>query len=103
MPINLFQAHGQLYYEPKLQENFKMPSTKNTLMVRRNYKNPNTGNYDFDYIPIIAKGKNAEYIVESCNRLDYLYIIGRLITTQHSMYVDISEVDIDHQRKKGEL
>lgn len=99
MAINIFQAHGQIYYDPTLVETDKGVYSKNTVMVRRSYKSPNTSKYEYDYIPIIVRGKQAEYMNRCCNRLDFVYVVGRLISTNNSSYVEVTEFDMDHVKK----
>ena len=34
-----------------------------------------------------------------CNRLDFVYVVGRLISTNNSSYVEVTEFDMDHVKK----
>jgi single-strand DNA-binding protein len=50
--------------ELKFQEGTGNAVLKNTVATRRKFKDKVTGNYESDFIPIVAFGKSAEFIAE---------------------------------------
>lgn len=55
---------------------------KNSLAVRRNYKDKNSGEYETDWVPITAFGKSAETLANHTNKGSSLAIEGSLQVTQ---------------------
>ena len=64
--MNKLLITGQLCkgVELKFQEGTGNAVLRNTVAARRKYKDKATGNYESDFIPIVAFGKSAEFIAE---------------------------------------
>ena len=79
--MNKFLGKGRLCKD--IEINF-IPGTdnsclKNTLAIRRNYKN-SEGQYDSDFINVVAFGKTAEYIANYFDKGQEILIEGKLKT-----------------------
>lgn len=53
---------------------------KTTLAVRRTFKDKNTGNYESDFIPLVAFGKTAEFLSNWCQKGNKIAVNGRIQT-----------------------
>ena len=59
-----------------------MAIAKNSLAVRRDFKNKQTGEYETDWIPITAFGKTAETMSNHLQKGSKIGVVGRLQTNE---------------------
>ena len=79
--MNKFLGKGRLCKDIEINS---IPGTdnsclKHTLAIRRNYKN-SEGQYDSDFINVVAFGKTAEYIANYFDKGQEILIEGKLKT-----------------------
>lgn len=56
---------------------------RTSIAVQRNFKNKD-GNYDADFIPIVAFGKQAEFLNEHFTKGDVIYVQGNIRTGSYT-------------------
>lgn len=56
---------------------------RTSIAVQRNFKNKD-GNYDADFIPIVAFGKQAEFLNEHFAKGDVIYVQGNIRTGSYT-------------------
>lgn len=66
------------------QANASMTIAKNSLAVRRDFKNKQTGEYDTDWIPLTAFSKTAETLMQHTNKGSKILVIGKLQTNNYT-------------------
>src|SRR5699024_11965997 len=57
---------------------------KNSLAVRRDFKNKQTGDYDTDWIPLTAFSKTAETLMQYTSKGSKILIVGKLQTNNYT-------------------
>lgn len=80
---------------------------KNTIAVRRDYKNKN-GEYDSDFLNFSVWGNQAEYLAQYSKKGDKILICGKLLNnnyekegqTIYSNDIQVENIEIISQRKK---
>ena len=66
------------------QANSNTVIAKNSLAVRRDYKNKQTGDYDTDWIPLTAFSKTAETLMQYTSKGSKILIVGKLQTNNYT-------------------
>ena len=66
------------------QANSNTVIAKNSLAVRRDFKNKQTGDYDTDWIPLTAFSKTAETLMQYTSKGSKLLIVGKLQTNNYT-------------------
>src|SRR5690625_1267940 len=77
--MNLITLTGNLGRDWE-QANSNTVIAKNSLAVRRDYKNKQTGDYDTDWIPLTAFSKTAETLEQYTGKGSKNLVIGKLQT-----------------------
>ena len=62
------------------QANSNTVIAKNSLAVRRDFKNKQTGEYDTDWIPLTAFSKTAETLMQYTGKGSKILVVGKLQT-----------------------
>ena len=62
------------------QANSNTVIAKNSLAVRRDFKNKQTGEYDTDWIPLTAFSKTAETLMQYTSKGSKILVVGKLQT-----------------------
>lgn len=62
------------------QANSNTVIAKNSLAVRRDFKNKQTGDYDTDWIPLTAFSKTAETLMQYTGKGSKILVVGKLQT-----------------------
>ena len=81
--MNLITLTGNLGRDWE-QANASMTIAKNSLAVRRDFKNKQTGDYDTDWIPLTAFSKTAETLMQHTNKGSKILVIGKLQTNNYT-------------------
>ena len=81
--MNLITLTGNLGRDWE-QANASMTIAKNSLAVRRDFKNKQTGDYDTDWIPLTAFSKTAETLMQYTNKGSKILIVGKLQTNNYT-------------------
>ena len=66
------------------QANSNTVIAKNSLAVRRDFKNKQTGDYDTDWIPLTAFSKTAEILMQYTSKGSKILIVGKLQTNNYT-------------------
>ena len=66
------------------QANSNTVIAKNSLAVRRDFKNKQTGEYDTDWIPLTAFSKTAETLMQYTSKGSKILIVGKLQTNNYT-------------------
>ena len=66
------------------QANSNTVIAKNSLAVRRDFKNKQTGDYDTDWIPLTAFSKTAETLMQYTSKGSKILIVGKLQTNNYT-------------------
>ena len=66
------------------QANSNTVIVKNSLAVRRDFKNKQTGEYDTDWIPLTAFSKTAETLMQYTGKGSKILVIGKLQTNNYT-------------------
>ena len=83
MDMNLITLTGNLGRDWE-QANASMTIAKNSLAVRRDFKNKQTGEYDTDWIPLTAFRKTAETLMQYTSKGSKILIVGKLQTNNYT-------------------
>src|SRR5699024_12166519 len=62
------------------QANANTDNAKNSIAVRRDFKNKQTGEYDTDWIPLTAFSKTAETLMQYTGKGSKILVVGKLQT-----------------------
>lgn len=81
--MNLITLTGNLGRDWE-QANSSTVIAKNSLAVRRDFKNKQTGDYDTDWIPLTAFSKTAETLMEYTSKGSKILVIGKLQTNNYT-------------------
>ena len=81
--MNLITLTGNLGRDWE-QANASMTIAKNSLAVRRDFKNKQTGDYDTDWIPLTAFSKTAETLMQYTSKGSKVLIVGKLQTNNYT-------------------
>ena len=81
--MNLITLTGNLGRDWE-QANSNTVIAKNSLAVRRDFKNKQTGDYDTDWIPLTAFSKTAEILMQYTSKGSKLLIVGKLQTNNYT-------------------
>ena len=81
--MNLITITGNLGRDWE-QANASMTIAKNSLAVRRDFKNKQTGDYDTDWIPLTAFSKTAETLMQYTGKGSKILVIGKLQTNNYT-------------------
>ena len=81
--MNLITITGNLGRDWE-QANASMTIAKNSLAVRRDFKNKQTGEYDTDWIPLTAFSKTAETLMQYTGKGSKILVIGKLQTNNYT-------------------
>ena len=81
--MNLITLTGNLGRDWE-QANSSTVIAKNSLAVRRDFKNKQTGEYDTDWIPLTAFSKTAETLMEYTSKGSKILVIGKLQTNNYT-------------------
>ena len=81
--MNLITLTGNLGRDWE-QANSNTVIAKNSLAVRRDFKNKQTGDYDTDWIPLTAFSKTAETLMQYTSKGSKLLIVGKLQTNNYT-------------------
>ena len=81
--MNLITITGNLGRDWE-QANASMTIAKNSLAVRRDFKNKQTGDYDTDWIPLTAFSKTAETLMQYTSKGSKILIVGKLQTNNYT-------------------
>ena len=81
--MNLITLTGNLGRDWE-QANASMTIAKNSLAVRRDFKNKQTGDYDTDWIPLTAFSKTAETLMQYTSKGSKILIVGKLQTNNYT-------------------
>ena len=81
--MNLITLTGNLGRDWE-QANASMTIAKNSLAVRRDFKNKQTGDYDTDWIPLTAFRKTAETLMQYTSKGSKILIVGKLQTNNYT-------------------
>ena len=77
--MNLITLTGNLGRDWE-QANASMTIAKNSLAVRRDFKNKQTGEYDTDWVPLTAFSKTAETLMQYTGKGSKILVVGKLQT-----------------------
>ena len=77
--MNLITLTGNLGRDWE-QANSNTVIAKNSLAVRRDFKNKQTGEYDTDWIPLTAFSKTAETLMQYTSKGSKILVVGKLQT-----------------------
>lgn len=77
--MNLIALTGNLGRDWE-QANSNTVIAKNSLAVRRDFKNKQTGDYDTDWIPLTAFSKTAETLMQYTGKGSKILVVGKLQT-----------------------
>lgn len=77
--MNLITLTGNLGRDWE-QANSNTVIAKNSLAVRRDFKNKQTGDYDTDWIPLTAFSKTAETLMQYTGKGSKILVVGKLQT-----------------------
>ena len=81
--MNLITLTGNLGRDWE-QANASMTIAKNSLAVRRDFKNKQTSEYDTDWIPLTAFSKTAETLMQYTSKGSKVLIVGKLQTNNYT-------------------
>ena len=81
--MNLITITGNLGRDWE-QANASMTIAKNSLAVRRDFKNKQTGEYDTDWIPLTAFSKTADTLMKYTGKGSKILVIGKLQTNNYT-------------------
>ena len=81
--MNLITLTGHLGRDWE-QANSNTVIAKNSLAVRRDFKNKQTGDYDTDWIPLTAFSKTAETLMQYTSKGSKVLIVGKLQTNNYT-------------------
>ena len=81
--MNLITLTGNLGRDWE-QANASITIAKNSLAVRRDFKNKQTGDYDTDWIPLTAFSKTAETLMQYTSKGSKILIVGKLQTNNYT-------------------
>ena len=81
--MNLITLTGNLGRDWE-QANSNTVIAKNSLAVRRDFKNKQTGDYDTDWIPLTAFSKTAETLMQYTSKGSKILIVGKLQTNNYT-------------------
>ena len=81
--MNLITLTGNLGRDWE-QANSTTVIAKNSLAVRRDFKNKQTGDYDTDWIPLTAFSKTAETLMQYTSKGSKILIVGKLQTNNYT-------------------
>ena len=81
--MNLITLTGNLGRDWE-QANASMTIAKNSLAVRRDFKNKQTGEYDTDWIPLTAFSKTADTLMKYTGKGSKILVIGKLQTNNYT-------------------
>ena len=81
--MNLITLTGNLGRDWE-QANSNTVIAKNSLAVRRDFKNKQTGDYDTDWIPLTAFSKTAETLMQYTSKGSKILVIGKLQTNNYT-------------------
>ena len=81
--MNLITLTGNLGRDWE-QANSNTVIAKNSLAVRRDFKNKQTGEYDTDWIPLTAFSKTAETLMQYTGKGSKVLIVGKLQTNNYT-------------------
>ena len=81
--MNLITLTGNLGRDWE-QANSSTVIAKNSLAVRRDFKNKQTGEYDTDWIPLTAFSKTAETLMQYTRKGSKILIVGKLQTNNYT-------------------
>ena len=81
--MNLITLTGNLGRDWE-QANSSTVIAKNSLAVRRDFKNKQTGDYDTDWIPLTAFSKTAETLMQYTSKGSKILIVGKLQTNNYT-------------------
>ena len=81
--MNLITLTGNLGRDWE-QANSSTVIAKNSLAVRRDFKNKQTGDYDTDWIPLTAFSKTAETLMQYTSKGSKILVIGKLQTNNYT-------------------
>jgi single-strand DNA-binding protein len=81
--MNLITLTGNLGRDWE-QANSNTVIAKNSLAVRRDFKNKQTGEYDTDWIPLTAFSKTAETLMQYTSKGSKVLIVGKLQTNNYT-------------------
>ena len=81
--MNLITLTGNLGRDWE-QANSNTVIAKNSLAVRRDFKNKQTGEYDTDWIPLTAFSKTAETLMQYTGKGSKILIVGKLQTNNYT-------------------
>lgn len=81
--MNLITLTGNLGRDWE-QANASMTIAKNSLAVRRDFKNKKTGEYDTDWIPLTAFSKTADTLMKYTGKGSKVLVIGKLQTNNYT-------------------
>ena len=81
--MNLITLTGNLGRDWE-QANSNTVIAENSLAVRRDFKNKQTGDYDTDWIPLTAFSKTAETLMEYTGKGSKILVIGKLQTNNYT-------------------
>ena len=81
--MNLITLTGNLGRDWE-QANSNTVIAKNSLAVRRDFKNKQTGEYDTDWIPLTAFSKTAETLMQYTSKGSKILIVGKLQTNNYT-------------------
>ena len=81
--MNLITLTGNLGRDWE-QANSNTVIAKNSLAVRRDFKNKQTGDYDTDWIPLTAFSKTAEILMQYTSKGSKILIVGKLQTNNYT-------------------
>ena len=81
--MNLITLTGNLGRDWE-QANSNTVIAKNSLAVRRDFKNKQTGDYDADWIPLTAFSKTAETLMQYTSKGSKILIVGKLQTNNYT-------------------
>ena len=79
MDMNITTFTGNLGRDWE-QANSNTVIAKNSLAVRRDFKNKQTGEYDTDWIPLTAFSKTAETLMQYTGKGSKILVVGKLQT-----------------------
>ena len=81
--MNLITLTGNLGRDWE-QANSNTVIAKNSLAVRRDFKNKQTSEYDTDWIPLTAFSKTAETLMQYTSKGSKVLIVGKLQTNNYT-------------------
>ena len=81
--MNLITLTGNLGRDWE-QANSNTVIAKNSLAVRRDFKNKQTDEYDTDWIPLTAFSKTAETLMQYTGKGSKILIVGKLQTNNYT-------------------